>query len=573
MYELRVVPRFRRWAGQLLSSEARSELALSLVIGALVGLVVVAFILLTGRLASRMYPPESAVWRRLLIPTIGSLVSGILLYRYFPEARGSGIPQTKFALFLRDGYISLRTVIGKFICCSISLASGLALGREGPSVHIGAGIASVLARSFGLGPDRVKALIPVGCSAALAAAFNTPIAAVLFSLEEILGDLHARVLGTVVVSSATSWAVLHLILGDEPLFHVPSYRLVHPLEFGIYAALGVVGGLGSVIFVKLLLAIRLLFRRLPRSTTWLQPAVGGLAVGIMAVWKPEVLGVGYDLVEQVLGGNLVLSSIIVLAILKIVATSVCYSSGNAGGIFGPSLFIGAMIGGSVGAVAHTIFPEQTAGPGAYALIGMGTAFAGIVRSPLTSVIMVFEMTRDYTIIVPLMISNLVSFFVSQRLQHEPIYEALARQEGVLLPTAEGREVPANLRVGSALSKVREVLLPTDAIPAALRSMQVHGWDALPVNGGDGIRALATEGELRRALEAGQQTVGDIYPTSRSYAYVHADHSLSVALQTMGAAEVNVLPVVSRSDIRHVIGMIALPDILSRFGVRERMEVK
>jgi CIC family chloride channel protein len=293
----------------------------------------------------------------------------------------------------------------------------------------------------------------------------------------------------------------------------------------------------------------------------------------MAVWKPEVLGVGYDLVEQVLGGNLVLSSIMVLAILKIVATSVCYSSGNAGGIFGPSLFIGAMIGGSVGAVAHTVFPEQTAGPGAYALIGMGTAFAGIVRSPQTSVIMVFEMTRDYSIIVPLMISNLVSFFVSQRLQHEPIYEALARQEGVLLPTAEGREVPANLRVGNALSKVREVLLPTDAIPAALRTMQVHGWDALPVNDGDGIRALATERELRRALEAGQQTVGDIYPSSTSYAYVHVDHSLSVALQTMGAAEVNVLPVVSRSDIRHVIGMIALPDILSRFGVRERMQIK
>jgi CIC family chloride channel protein len=187
--------------------------------------------------------------------------------------------------------------------------------------------------------------------------------------------------------------------------------------------------------------------------------------------------------------------------------------------------------------------------------------------------MVFEMTRNYSIIVPLMISNLVSFFVSQRLQHEPIYEALARQEGVLLPTAEGREVPANLRVGSALTRVPEVLLPTDAIPEALRSMQVHGWDALPVNGGDGIRALATEGELRRALDAGLQTVGDIYPTSRSYAYVHADHSLSVALQTMGAAEVNVLPVVSRSDIRHLIGMIALPDILSRFGVRERMGMK
>src|SRR3954463_10105636 len=223
-----------------LRSEAATGLALILLPRCLVGLSVVAFILLTGRLASRMYPPESAGWRRVFIPFAGALVSGILLYRYFPEARGSGIPQTKFAIFIRDGYISLRTVIGKFVCCTTSLASGIALGREGPSVHIGAGIASVLGRAFGVGPERVTALIPVGCAAALAAAFNTPIAAVLFSLEEILGDLHARVLGTVVISSATSWMTLHLLLGDEPLFHVPAYQLVHPAEFAIYAILGVV---------------------------------------------------------------------------------------------------------------------------------------------------------------------------------------------------------------------------------------------------------------------------------------------------------------------------------------------
>src|SRR5580692_7253190 len=236
-------------------------IVLSLVIGLLVGLTIVAFILLTGRLAARMYPPGSAAWRRVLVPTAGALVSGILLYRFFPNARGSGIPQTKFALFIRNGYIPLKTVIGKFVCCSISLASGIALGREGPSVQIGAGIASVIGRRFGLSPANVKALMPVGCSAALAAAFNTPIAAVLFSLEEILGDFHAPVLGTVVIASATSWMVLHLILGDEPLFHVPAYRLVNPIEFGIYAFLGVVGGLGSVCFVKLLLAIRKQFKK------------------------------------------------------------------------------------------------------------------------------------------------------------------------------------------------------------------------------------------------------------------------------------------------------------------------
>jgi chloride channel protein, CIC family len=189
--------------------ENRITLALSLVIGALTGLVVVAFILLTGRLAARMYPPGASPWTRVLAPTVGSLVTGFLLVRYFPNARGSGIPQTKFAIFINDGYISLRTVLGKFFCCTASLASGIALGREGPSVQIGAGIASVVGRRFGLGRENVKALIPVGCSAALAAAFNTPIAAVLFSLEEILGDMHAPVLGTV-LASLEDWAPLSL---------------------------------------------------------------------------------------------------------------------------------------------------------------------------------------------------------------------------------------------------------------------------------------------------------------------------------------------------------------------------
>src|SRR5579871_2327564 len=246
---------------RLRDRESQITIFLSIVIGVMVGLVVVAFILLTGRLAARMHPDSGAAWRRVLIPAIGALATGYLLARFFPDARGSGIPQTKFALFINNGYISLKTVLGKFLCCSASLASGIALGREGPSVQIGAGIASVLGRRFGLNEEYVKGLVPVGCSAALAAAFNTPIAAVLFSLEEILGDLHAPVLGTVVIASATSWIVLHLLLGDEPLFHVPAYKLVHPIEFGIYAVLGVVGGLGSVAFVKLLLKLRIWFRR------------------------------------------------------------------------------------------------------------------------------------------------------------------------------------------------------------------------------------------------------------------------------------------------------------------------
>jgi CIC family chloride channel protein len=564
--ERKAPQRVRFWSHFQLSDEARIELVLSLVIGALVGLVVVAFILLTGRLAARMYPPESAAWRRVLIPALGSLVTGILLYRYFPNARGSGIPQAKFALFIGEGYIPLRTVIGKFVCCSMSLASGIALGREGPSVQIGAGIASVLARRFGLTKDRVTALLPVGCSAALAAAFNTPIAAVLFSLEEILGDMHAPVLGTVVLSSATSWAVLHLVLGDEPLFHVPAYQLVHPVEFALYAALGIAGGLGSVLFVKLLLGIRLFFRTLPRSTVWIQPTAGGLAVGLLGWFMPQVLGVGYDFVEQVLSGDLAFKVVAALAILKIIATATSYSSGNAGGIFGPSLFIGAMIGGAVGALAHGFFPGYTANPGAYALVGMGAAFAGIVRTPLTSVIMIFEMTRDYAIIVPLMIANLVSFFVSYALQREPIYEALARQEGVFLPTGEARAGAEDARVGAALRKTCDLLAPADAMEAARERIRASGWNALPLVDDAGVRALVTEGELEAALREGRRNIGEAYPAPVDFPFVHADQPLSMALQRMGSAGVNVLPVVSRANIRQMLGVVALDDVLAAYGV-------
>src|SRR5499425_1733791 len=236
-------------------------LALTLLIGALVGLVVVAFILLTERVGQRLYPVGGAAWHRVAFPVVVSLVMGLLLYRYFPDARGSGVPQSKAALYAREGRISLRTVFGKFFCTSVTLASGIPLGREGPSVQVGAGIASVLGRKLGLRQEKVKALIPVGAAAAVAAAFNTPLAAVLFSLEEVVGDLHAPVLGSVVLASATSWAVLRLLLGNHPLFTVPQYQLVHPAEFALYAVLGAAGGLLSAAFTRLLLWLREWFRK------------------------------------------------------------------------------------------------------------------------------------------------------------------------------------------------------------------------------------------------------------------------------------------------------------------------
>jgi CIC family chloride channel protein len=307
----------RRWAAFLKVREEQVFLALTLLIGALVGATVVAFIVLTEHFGARIYPVGVAKWRRLLAPVAGSLGIGYLLYKYFPDARGSGVPQTKAALYARGGRISLATVFGKFFCTSTTLASGIPLGREGPAVQVGAGLASLLGRRVGLSPEKMKALIPVGAAAAVAAAavaaaFNTPLAAVLFTLEEVVGDLHAPILGSVVLASGTSWAVLRLLLGNDPLFKVPQYQLVHPLEFAVYAVLGMLGGFVSVAFTKLLLRMRARFLRFPRKAVWFQPVAGGLLVGIMGRFVPQTMGVGYKYVGDALNGGMAVHLMVLL---------------------------------------------------------------------------------------------------------------------------------------------------------------------------------------------------------------------------------------------------------------------
>jgi CIC family chloride channel protein len=564
-----LLSRFRQWIDEFRDRENQMSLALAIGVGLLVGLVTVAFVLVTGRMAVRMYPAGGAGWRRLLVPVAGSLFTGFLLARYFPFARGSGIPQAKFAVMVGEGFIRFRTVAGKLLCCSISLASGIALGREGPSVQVGAGIASVLGRNLGLSTKQVKALLPVGCAAALAAAFNTPIAAVIFTLEEIMGDMHATVLGTAALSSAASWMVLHYFLGDDPLFHVPSYRLVHPTELIFYSVLGVIGGLGSVAFVKLLLGLRERFRKLPARTVWIQPAVGGLTVGLMGYFLPNVMGVGYDFVDRVLNGDAVLRTVAILCVLKIVATATSYASGNAGGIFGPSLFIGAMMGAVTGGIAHSLFPNSTAGPGAYALVGMGTAFAGILRTPFTSVLMIFELTRDYSIIVPLMISNTIAYLISEKFQHLPIYEALAKQDGIHMPDTHSKT-----RLGEAVTVMRQapmVLSSACTAADALGQVKDSGLDAWPVSVNGRFQGMVRHADLARALSLENQnsTLGELLEEPESFPHAHPDQPLPVVLERMGSSGLNVLPVLGRTSLHELLGIVVLDDVLTAYGFQGR----
>lgn len=419
---------------QLWLRESQLFFALSIVVGVLAGLVAVLFTLAIDAATRYFFGLAPSHARLLVVPPLVGLVTGVLLVRVFPGVRGSGVPQTKAAYHLQGGVIPWRVPVGKFITGVLCIGSGHSMGREGPSVQIGAGVASVVARWVPLSPQRVKDLLPVGVAGALAAAFNTPVAAVLFALEEIIGDMNASLLGSTVVASVASVVVERAILGNEPLFRVPAYHLVHPAELLAYALLGVVGGVVSLVFCKTLLAMRRASIRLPVATRIVQPAVGGLIIGGILVFVPQVLGVGYEHVDEALNGSLILSALVLLCIVKMVATIVSYVSGNAGGVFAPSLYIGAMAGGAVGTVVHAWAPFPTAEPGAYALVGMGTLFAGIIRAPMTSVFMIFEITQDYQIVVPLMVANMLSFAISRRYQPEPVYHALLAQDGIHLPS-------------------------------------------------------------------------------------------------------------------------------------------
>jgi chloride channel protein, CIC family len=538
--------------------ESQIFLALSIITGILAGLAAVLFSLAIDRADYALFGLEPSSLRTFLVPVLVSLATGVLLATVFSGVRGSGIPQTKAAFHLQGGAIPIRVPLGKFIMGTLCIGSGHSLGREGPSVQIGAGIASSIGRWLRLSPARLKELVPVGAAGALAAAFNTPIAAVLFALEEIIGNMNATLLGSTVVASVAAVVVQRSILGNEPLFRVPGYALQHPAELIGYAALGVVGGLISLAFCKSLLALRLRFRRLPRWTVMLQPAMGGVAIGTVLLFVPEVKGVGYEYIDQALNGGLVLRTMILLCLVKLAATVVSYCSGNAGGIFAPTLYIGAMAGGVVGMIVNSVAPFPTGEPGAYALVGMGALFAGIIRAPLTSVFMIFEITQDYQILVPLMVANLLSFAISRRFQPVPVYEALLHQDQIHLPSGALREsagwtardimnveAPSFLAAGLSVDEAWEATGP-DRRPAYL------------VGTRESVRGIVTPDRLSEARAAGRGADTLQSALDETFVHVHPDHSLDVVLVRF-AQGAGLLPVVSRTALR-VEGVITIDEI-------------
>jgi chloride channel protein, CIC family len=503
--------------------------------------------------------------RLLLAPTLAGLVIAVLVIHVFPGARGSGVNQTKAALYIYDGYIPFRTAIGKFITAALAIGSGHSLGPEDPSLQIGACIASALGRRLHLSRERMRLIAPVGAAAGLAAAFNAPISAVLFVIEEVIGRWTAGILGSVVLSAVSSVVVMRWFLGSEPLFRIPAVQLRNPSELIAYSVLGVIGGLASVAFSTGIGELRPRLKALPRWTQYLQPAVAGLLIGLIGVLgAPQVMGAGYEYMDEAMHGRFTWQMLAILAGLKILATLLSFVSGTPGGMFAPTLFIGAMLGASVGGVEHVLLPHLAASPGTYALVGMGVLFAGFLRAPMTSVFMVLEVSGNYSIIVPVIVANTIAYALARAMQPAAIFDVLTRQDGMDLPSMEEAREEEILRVEDAMRQpTGPVLEAEETLDHALQRTAKDPAAILLVRLGSAAWSALTSQELADMVEEGK---GDLplgpFLASRKIPFLHPDLPLPAALRYVDRWPL--VPVVSRADFRKLEGVISERDVLDRY---------
>ncbi len=469
--------------GHLGLSEAQRFLLLSLLIGMFSGLLVVLFHIsidvmswsTLGALAGRFHLV------RLLTPALGAIVAVLVVRKVFRRARGSGVNQTKIAIYSSDGYVSTSTIFGKFIACAISIGTGNSLGPEDPSLQMGAGVASWLGRMFHLPRNSMRLIAPVGAAAGIAAAFNTPITGVLFVMEEVLADWSATAVGSILLAAVSAVVTMRAFLGNQPLFQVPTFELTHASELLIYAAIGLIGGSLSAFFIGFIENVKKRMEHLPNWRFYVLPIVAGFLTGVVGLWFPEVMGAGYDAINSALHGQFVWQVLVYLALAKLLVTLLAFTAETPGGMFAPALFIGGMLGGGLGGLAHRFWPLGAAPAEAYLLVGMGTFFAGVFRAPITSIFMVFELSASYVIILPVMISNTTSYLISRRLHETPFFKMLAQLEGLNLPSAEEKRGFQPLRVEDAMQPARTksytlsgaVLYPDEPLDAALRLLSIE----------------------------------------------------------------------------------------------------
>jgi chloride channel protein, CIC family len=551
--------------------EERFFLILSVFIGIFSGLAVVCFRLAIDwtHLALLGPLPQTHTWRLFVIPSVAGLVVGALVLHVFPTIRGSGVNQTKAAVYIFNGYIPLRTGVGKFLCSALAIGAGHSLGPEDPSLQIGASLASALGRQLQLSREKLRLMAPVGAAAGLAAAFNAPISAVLFVIEEVIGRWSAGILGSVVLSAVASVVIERWFLGSEPLFRIPVTTFKRPVELIAYVVLGIVGGIAAVLFAKAIEVLRPRLKAFPRWTQYFQPAIAGLLIGCIAYFgAPQVMGAGYNFMDQAMHGQYVWQLLAALALLKIIATTLSFVSGTPGGMFAPTLFIGAMLGGAVGGVERIFVPHlTTASIGTYVLVGMGVLFAAFLRAPMTSVFMVLEVSGNYAIIVPVIVANTFAYVVSRSLQRTPIFDLLTRQDGLVLPSLEEEREEAILRVEDAMLPPPAIILSAaDYIDAAARRVEDSTQTVFPVRlQPSGWSAVTLDLVLRLYKEGkGEHTLGSLI-SPQPLPSLFPDLPLDSALRFVPANPI--VLVVNRANPQKLEGIVSSQSVFAKYGAK------
>jgi len=580
------------WARHYRPPEEGVLLVTAMIVGFSAGIGAVAFRWLIATFTSLSFdwlPSVTSNWGHIYLiiaPVIGGLLIGPLIYYFAPEARGHGVPEVMEAVTLRDGRIRPIVAAVKSLASSICIGSGGSVGREGPIVQIGSALGSTLGQVLHLSRDRVRNLVACGAAAGIAATFNAPIAGALFALEVILADFSAQTFGTVVIASVTASVVGRAAFGDVPAFAIPEYAIRSPWEFPLYLLLGVLAAVLATIYTRAIYRAEDLFDSWKQPPVWLKPAIGGLLLGCIA-WTyrlipglgydriPQVYGVGYGTIEAALNGQHLVLAMLAIMVLKVVATSLTLGSGGSGGVFAPSLFIGAMLGGSFALLMQMIWPDLVGSPGAYALAGMGAVFAAATNASLTAIIIMFEMTGDYKIILPLMLSVVVATVLSRRLlNHESIYTMKLSRRGVRLEHGRNIDILRGVRVHDVMTTKLVRVHPDDPLPDLSTLFLRTNRHAFVVVDGDGrLCGIVSLSDLRKAVDSeGADSEGGLEPKrvadimTSTVVTAFPDETVDVVLKRMGPRDLSRLPVVTRQDPHHLVGVIRRNDIVRAYNI-------
>jgi CIC family chloride channel protein len=506
--------------------------------------------------------PHVSWWWKLLVPALGGFIAGLMIYFWAREAKGHGVPEVMEAMALRGGRIRPRVTGVKILASAISIGCGGSVGREGPIVQIGSTLGSTVAQALKLPKDGMRTLVGCGAAAGIAATFNAPIAGVIFALEILLGDFGVRTFSPLVLSSVTATAISRHYFGDFPAFILPDYTTVSAWEFLFYGAMGIFVGLVALSFVITLYRTEDLFDSI-RIPDYIKPIFGGLIMGVMIIVLPHTFGVGYGAIDMSLTGQLTAGMLLLLIIAKIFATSITIGGGMSGGVFAPSLFIGAMTGGLFGVIMNTLFPGITAPPGAYALVGMGGMVAAATHAPITAILIIFELTGEYTIILPLMITCITATLLATYLRKGNIYTIKLMRRGIFLSEGREQNILQNVLVESIMKPdmlvVQENAILTNIIDTFQRSNASY---LQVVNSEDELSGIISFRDIRQILaEASLANLVIAKDVATSPVItVTPKENLEEALRKMGATGVSQLPVVDQDNPKKVVGTLDNKDV-------------